>query len=68
VVVLDRGGLPPYDAELALDGKLVGRITSAVADPERGVVALAYVRREVPAGARLELGDGRSAWPLGETA
>lgn len=68
VVVLDAGGLPPYDAELALDGKPVGRITSAVADPARGVVALAYVRREVPAGARLQLGDGRSAWPLGETA
>ena len=68
VVVLDAGELPPYDAELVHDGKAVGRITSAARDPERGMVALAYVRREVPAGSRLELGDGRAAWPLGETA
>ena len=39
--------LPAYDAELTLDGKVVGRITSAVADEGR-VLALAYVRREVP--------------------
>ena len=39
--------LPAYDAELTLDGKVVGRITSAVADGDR-VLALAYVRREVP--------------------
>ena len=36
--------LPPYDAELTLDGKVVGRITSAVPDAG-GVLALAYVRR-----------------------
>ena len=68
VVVLDAGELPPYDAELVHDGKAVGRITSAARDPERGMVALAYVRREIPVGSRLELGDGRAAWPLGETA
>jgi len=68
VVVLDAGELPPYDAELVHDGKAVGRITSAARDPERGMVALAYVRREIPVGSRLELGDGRGAWPLGETA
>lgn len=68
VVALDGAQLPPYDAELTLDGKVVGRITSAAPDPGRGIVALAYVRREVPAGAKLELGDGRSAWPLGEIA
>ena len=39
--------LPPYDAELTLDGKAVGRITSAVAEAGR-VLALAFVRREVP--------------------
>lgn len=39
--------LPVYDAELTLDGKVVGRVTSAVADRGR-VLALAYVRREVP--------------------
>jgi folate-binding protein YgfZ len=68
VVVLDGGELPPYDAELVHEGRAVGRITSAAHDAERGMVALAYVRREVPAGSRLELGDGRAAWPLGETA
>jgi folate-binding protein YgfZ len=68
VVALDEGELPPYDAELVLDGKAVGRITSVARDAERGIVALAYVRREIPAGSRLELGDGRGAWPLGETA
>jgi tRNA-modifying protein YgfZ len=54
------GDLPGYDAELTLDGKAVGRVTSAAADPEHGVVALAYVRREVPADATLTLG-GRNA-------
>jgi folate-binding protein YgfZ len=66
VVALDDGGLPEYDAELVLEGKPVGRVTSAARDPERGIVALAYVRREVPVGARLELADGRNAWPLDE--
>lgn len=42
------GSAPPtYDAELTLDGKVVGRVTSAVADGGR-ILALAYVRREVP--------------------
>jgi len=68
VVALDDGELPAYDAELVHEGKAVGRVTSAARDAERGIVALAYVRREIPAGSRLELEDGRSAWPLGETA
>jgi len=54
---------PPYDAELVLDGKPVGRVTSALADPEAGVVALAYVRREVPDDAELRCGS-RAARPL----
>ncbi|MCY7301527.1 MAG: hypothetical protein LH654_00495 [Thermoleophilia bacterium] len=47
--VLELAGheVPAYDAELTLDGKAVGRITSAVADGAR-ILALAYVRREVP--------------------
>ena len=61
VVVLDDGELPAYDAELVHDGKAVGRITSAARDAERGMVALAYVRREVPADVALELADGRAA-------
>jgi len=61
VVALDDGELPEYDAELVHDGKAVGRITSAARDAERGMVALAYVRREVPADVALELADGRAA-------
>jgi folate-binding protein YgfZ len=68
LVVLDDGELPGYDAELVHEGKAVGRVTSVARDPERGIVALAYVRREIPAGSRLELADGRAAWPLGDTA
>ena len=46
---------PEADAELVCDGKVVGRITSAVAR-EDDVVALAYVRVEVPDGAPLQVG------------
>ena len=49
-----EGELPTPETELELDGKVVGRITSAARDGER-VVALAYVRREVPEGAKLDL-------------
>jgi len=63
VLALGPGDPPPYDAELSLAGKVVGRITSTAADPEHGVVALAYVRREVPGDATLELG-GRQATQL----
>jgi folate-binding protein YgfZ len=52
VIELAGDELPAYDAELTLDGKVVGRITSAVDDKGR-VLALAYVRREVPADAVL---------------
>ncbi len=55
VVELEGGELPPYDAELELDGKVVGRVTSAAQDNGR-VVALAYVRREVSDDAVLTLG------------
>ena len=54
--------VPMADAELVLDGKAVGRVTSAV--PENGaVLALAYVRTEVPDDAVLEVG-GAEARPL----
>jgi folate-binding protein YgfZ len=58
---LEDGEVPAYDTELTLEGKTVGRVTSAVRDPGGGVVALAYVRREVPREAVLTLSDGRSA-------
>jgi folate-binding protein YgfZ len=55
--VLALGGteLPEYDAELTHAGKSVGRVTSAAQDGD-AVVALGYVRREVPADALLDLG------------
>jgi folate-binding protein YgfZ len=53
---------PEADAELVLDGKAVGRVTSAVRDDGQ-VLALAYVRAEVPADAVLEVG-GAEARPL----
>jgi tRNA-modifying protein YgfZ len=53
--VLELADVPEYDAELVHDGKVVGRVTSAARRPDGSVVALAYVRREVPDGARLEL-------------
>ena len=52
--VLALEELPEADAELLYEGKSVGRITSAARDGD-AVVALAYVRREVPEGAALEL-------------
>jgi folate-binding protein YgfZ len=53
--VLELADLPEYDAELVHDGKVVGRVTSAVRRPDGSVVALAYVRVEVPEGATPEL-------------
>jgi tRNA-modifying protein YgfZ len=51
VLQLDR--VPEYDAELVHDGKVVGRVTSAVQRGDGSVVALAYVRVEVPDDAPL---------------
>jgi folate-binding protein YgfZ len=51
VLHLDR--LPEYDARLVHDGKVVGRVTSAVRRDDGSVIALAYVRVEVPDGAQL---------------
>jgi folate-binding protein YgfZ len=53
--VLELAELPDYDAELVFDGKTVGRVTSAARREDGSVVALAYVRTEVPPDARLEL-------------
>jgi tRNA-modifying protein YgfZ len=51
VVELDE--IPPYDTELVHDGKVVGRVTSAARRDDGSVVALAYVRTEVPDDSRL---------------
>jgi folate-binding protein YgfZ len=53
--VLELPDVPAYDAELVLDGKVVGRVTSAARRPDGSVVALAYVRVEVPDDAALAL-------------
>ena len=53
VLALDE--LPDTETEIVYAGKSVGRITSAASAPD-GAVALAYVRREVPADAELEVG------------
>src|SRR5205823_9530406 len=52
--VLRLGDVRAYDAELVYNGKVVGRVTSAVRRADGSVVALAYVRAEVPADAQLE--------------
>jgi len=56
VIALVGAELPPYDAELTHEGKVVGRITSSV-EQAGEVLALAYVRREVPDDAVLHLGS-----------
>jgi folate-binding protein YgfZ len=56
VLEVEGEELPDYDAELVLDGKVVGRVTSAAHDGDR-VVMLAYIRAEVPQRATLRLGE-----------
>lgn len=53
--VVELDDLPAYDAELWHEGKAVGRVTSAARRPDGSVVALAFVRVEVPPDGRLEL-------------
>ncbi len=53
--VLELAEVPQPDAELVHEGKPVGRVTSAARRADGSVVALAYVRVEVPEDAGLEL-------------
>jgi tRNA-modifying protein YgfZ len=53
---LDGDEVPPYDAEIRHGDRAVGRITSAALHEGR-VVALGYVRVDVPADASLAVGD-----------
>ena len=55
ILQIDGEELPEYDAELEHEGKVVGRVTSAAPD-KNGIVALGYVRVEVPGDAVLRLG------------
>jgi hypothetical protein len=65
VLALEGEELPGYDEALVLDGKEVGRITSAARGANGGVLALAYVRREVPDEAEL-LAAGRKVRQLAD--
>ena len=60
--VLALTEVPEPETEVVYEGKSVGRITSSAAGPD-GVVALAYVRREVPVDAELAVGR-QTATPL----
>ena len=55
VLAVETAEVPARDADIVHDGKTVGRVTSAVAADGR-VVALGYVRTEVPADAELAVG------------
>jgi tRNA-modifying protein YgfZ len=59
VLAVEGEVLPGPDAELHLGEKVVGRVTSA-ARANGGIVALAYVRDEVPADAVLALGRSKA--------
>jgi folate-binding protein YgfZ len=53
--VIELDEVPEYDAPLLHDGREVGRVTSAARRKDGTVVALAYVRTEVPDDAPLAL-------------
>ncbi len=63
VLAVEGADLPARDAALAHDGKEVGRITSAARDADHDVVALGFVRREVPGDATLDV-DGTAVRTL----
>jgi len=56
VLEIEGEELPPYDAELELEDRVVGRVTSAVCEDSH-VLALGYVRVEVPEDVALRLGE-----------
>lgn len=59
VLTWEADELPAYDEPVRFDGKEVGRVTSAARDGER-IVAVAYVRVEVPADADLQIGPAKA--------
>jgi folate-binding protein YgfZ len=56
VLAWEGSELPEPDAPVTYEGKDVGRVTSAAREGDR-IVALAYVRVEVPADAALDVGS-----------
>ena len=67
IVEVETTEPPAYDTEISHDGKAVGRITSAQRS-NGTVLALAYVRVEVPDDAELAVGDVRRASTLDRPA
>jgi tRNA-modifying protein YgfZ len=59
VLAVDGDDVPVRDEELSLGEKVVGRVTSA-ARSNGGIVALAYVRAEVPPDAELAVGRSKA--------
>jgi folate-binding protein YgfZ len=47
--------------ELALDGRVLGRVSSAVVSPRFGPIALGFVRREAPPGTSVAVGQAGAA-------
>jgi folate-binding protein YgfZ len=60
VLEVDGDELPGHDAEIDHDGSVVGRVTSAARAGDGSIVALAYVRVEVPGDAELTVGTARA--------
>jgi folate-binding protein YgfZ len=56
VLRIEGGEVPEPEAEVRFGAKAVGRVTSAARGAD-GIVALAYVRVEVPTDAELEIGS-----------
>ncbi|MGH2758550.1 MAG: YgfZ/GcvT domain-containing protein [Actinomycetota bacterium] len=52
---------PPVGAELRLEGSNVGRVTSVVRSPRKGIVGLGMVRVEPSEGSELEVEGGGTA-------
>ena len=59
-LALDDGEPPSYDTEVEYEGSSVGRVTSSARSADGQVVALAYVRVEVPDDAELTVGSARA--------
>jgi len=59
VLEIEADEPPPYDAEIVQGEKVVGRVTSAVANHDH-VLALGYLRVEVPQDAELRVGSARA--------
>jgi folate-binding protein YgfZ len=59
VLTWEGSELPAYDTPVSFEDKEIGRVTSAAHDGDR-IVALAYVRVEVPAEAALDVGPAKA--------